>query len=401
MVLATTRPSLSSFSASKPHFLVYGHYDVQPPDPLELWKNPPFEPRVTRQAVYARGASDNKGQHFVYLKAVEAYLKTHTELPCEITFLIEGEEEIGSPHLSDVIKRLRRSLQAHLILASDTTMPGPNVPGITYALRGIAALEVIFHGPSQDLHSGIFGGCVDNPAMALCQTLAKFRDEHGRITIPGFYDKVQPLSPKERRLLRRLPNGPSKLRQILGVPKLFGEAGFTPWEQRTARPTFEINGLTAGYQGEGSKTIIPSWAKAKISVRTVPNQRSDEIQKLVAKYIRLWAPPTVKVEIRPAHGAEPYYLDPDSPWISTAAAVLRQVFRKAPYLLREGGSIPIVPLLSKILGAPVLLIGLASPDDNAHSPNEKFNLTTLARGSELVARLLPALSQQALAGKIH
>ena len=397
LVLATTRSSWTR--PSKPHFLIYGHYDVQPAEPLELWKHPPFEPHRTRKAIYARGASDNKGQHFAHLKAIETFLQTGTELPCEITFLIEGEEEIGSPSFPEVLQKLRNELACDAVVASDTSMPEPGIPAITYALRGVTALEVTFHGPSRDLHSGIFGGCIDNPAMALCQTLAQLRDPEGRITIPGFYDDVVPLSPKERRLLRRIPFNAKELMEFLGVPRLFGEKGYTPWEQRTARPTLEINGLTSGYQGEGTKTIIPAWARAKLSMRLVPNQKARKIQNLVARHLRKLAPKTVRVEITPGHGAEPYYLSPDSPWITTAAQALRAAFQKEPVLLREGGSIPIVPQLHSVLRVPVLLIGLAAPDDNAHSPNEKFDLRHFDAGVRLGLFLWPALSEIAQQSK--
>src|SRR5436190_16606117 len=254
IVIAKTPPQ----GRGRPHFLIYGHYDVQPPEPFELWKTPPFEPRIEGHSLFARGASDNKGQNLAHLKAIEAYLKTQTELPCDITFVIEGEEEVGSSSLAIFLKEHRSELDCDAIVISDTGMPAPKHPALTYSLRGIAAFEVTLHGPNRDLHSGIFGGTVDNPAMALCQLVGKLRDKNGRIAIPGFYDDVQPLSAYERKQAARLPFKASDYQKFVGVPKLFGERGYTPIEQRSARPTLEINGLTSGYQGEGSKTIVPA-----------------------------------------------------------------------------------------------------------------------------------------------
>ena len=259
-------------STRRPRFLVYGHYDVQPPEPFELWQSPPFEPRIAGRSLYARGAADNKGQHLAHLKAVEAYLKTGTELPCDLTFVIEGEEEVGSNSLASFLKRHRAELGCDVIVISDTGMPSLKHPALTYALRGIIAFEITLRGPARDLHSGIFGGAVNNPAMALCQLLGRLRDPNGRVTIPGFYDDVVPLSTYERKELARLPLKDRDFKKLLGVPELFGERGYSAEEQRGARPTFEINGLTSGYQGEGSKTIVPAWARAKITCRLVPGQ---------------------------------------------------------------------------------------------------------------------------------
>ena len=253
--------------------MIYGHYDVQPPEPLELWKSPPFEPRIAGRSIFARGSTDNKGQNFAHFKAVEAYLKTGTPLPCDLTFVIEGEEEVGSANLAKFLKTHRAELRCDAVVVSDTGMPSPKHPALTYSLRGIIAFEITVHGPSRDLHSGVFGGSVENPAMALSPLLAQLRDANGRVTIPGFYDDVAPLSAYERKQFARLPIKDRDLQKLLGVKKLFGERGFTPTEQRSARPTFEINGLTSGYQGQGSKTIVPAWARAKITCRLVPNQR--------------------------------------------------------------------------------------------------------------------------------
>ena len=276
-------------------------------------------------------------------------------------------------------------------------MPTPKHPALTYALRGILGFEITLHGPARDLHSGIFGGTVDNPAMALCQLLGKLRDPNGRVAIPGFYDEVQPLSAYERKQFARLPFSARDYQRLLGVPKLFGEHGFTPLEQRSARPTFEINGLTSGYQGEGSKTIVPAWARAKITVRLVPNQDPDRrSSKLVRQHLKKLCPPTVRLEIKAGHGAEPYLVSPTSPQAQAALRALKSAFGCEPVLMREGGSIPIVNDFKKILRADTLLLGLALPDDNAHSPNEKFDLDCFAKG-----QLMSAYLWQELTGPGH
>lgn len=369
-----------SKKSSRPHFVVYGHYDVQPAEPFELWKSPPFKPVIKGRSLFGRGSSDNKGQNLAHLIAVEAYLKTGTELPCDITFVIEGEEEVGSKNLASFLIANKAELKCDAVVISDTGIPDKKMPALTYALRGIAAFEITVHGPSRDLHSGIFGGSVDNPAMALCQLLAKMRDAKGRITVPGFYDDVAPLTAIERKQLRRLPGTEAEYRKFLGVPKLFGEAGFTATEQRTARPTLEINGLTSGYQGQGSKTIVPSWARAKLTLRLVPNQKPAKIIPAVRRYLQKLCPPTVRLEIVSGHGAEPYIVSPVSPNAKAALRALRMAFGYEPVLMREGGSIPIVNDFKKHLNADTLLIGLALPDDNAHSPNEKFDLDCFAKG---------------------
>lgn len=391
IVLAKT-PASKSNAGQRPHFLVYGHYDVQPPEPFELWKSPPFEPRIEGRSLFARGACDNKGQNLAHFKAIEAYLKTGTELPCDITFVIEGEEEVGSKSLASFLRDRREELACDAIVISDTGMPTPKHPAFTYALRGIAAYEVILHGPNRDLHSGIFGGTVDNPATVLCQMLGKLRDKNGRIAIPGFYDKVQPLSAYERKQFKRLPFKESDYRKFLGVPKLFGEKGYTPLEQRSARPTLEINGLTSGYQGEGNKTIVPAWARAKITMRLVPNQHPARIDKLFRGHLKKLCPPTVRMEIQGGHGAEPYLVSPTGPQAQASLRALKAAFGYEPVLMREGGSIPIVNQFKKILGADALMLGLALPDDNAHSPNEKFDLDCFAKGQVMSAHLWQELS---------
>jgi acetylornithine deacetylase/succinyl-diaminopimelate desuccinylase-like protein len=394
IVLAKTRRSTASNGDGKrrPHFMVYGHYDVQPPEPLELWHTPPFEPRIAGRQLFARGSTDNKGQIFAHLKAVEAYLKTGTPLPCDLTFVIEGEEEVGGANLTKFLKEQRKELQCDGVVVSDSGMPDKKHPALTYALRGIIAFEIVVHGPSRDLHSGVFGGSLENPAMALAVLLSKLRDKNGRITVPGFYDDVESLSAFERKQFKRLPTTDSELAKLLGVKKLFGEKGFTATEQRSARPTFEINGLTSGYQGEGSKTIVPAWARAKITCRLVPNQKPAKINKLVCDYIEKICPPTVRLEIEAGHGADPYLVSPTGTHTQAALRALRAAFGCEPVLLREGGSIPIVNDFKKVLGAETLLLGLGLPDDNAHSPNEKFDLDNFENGQRMSALLWQELA---------
>jgi acetylornithine deacetylase/succinyl-diaminopimelate desuccinylase-like protein len=390
VVLAKT--SRSKSAKQRKHFVVYGHYDVQPPEPFELWDSPPFKPVIKDGKLFARGSSDNKGQNLAHLKAVEAYLKTGTPLPCDLTFMIEGEEEVGSKSLPEFLKARRKALLCDAVVVSDTGMPAKGLPALTYGLRGICALEITLHGPSRDLHSGIFGGSVENPAMALCQLLAQLRDRHGRITVPGFYDDVKPLSAYERKQMARLPYNERAYRKLLGVGALFGERGYTAIEQRSARPTLEINGLTSGYQGDGSKTIVPSWARVKITMRLVPDQDLERILKLVQKQLRKLCPPSVRLEIKAGHGARPYAVSPSGPQAQAALRALKHAFKAEPVLLREGGSIPIVNQFKRILGADTLLLGLALPDDNAHSPNEKFELDCFTKGQLMAAHLWPELA---------
>ena len=385
IVLAKTpRGSRGRSPHQRPHYMVYGHYDVQPPEPLDLWHTPPFAPRIVGKTLYARGSTDNKGQFFAHLKAVEAYLKTGTPLPCDLTFVLEGEEEVGSENLAKFLKTHRAELKCDAVVVSDTGMPSPKHPALTYALRGIIAFEIKLHGPARDLHSGVFGGAVENPAMALSRLLGQLHDKYGRITIPGFY---------ERKQFARLPLKDAQLQKLLGVKKLFGERGFTPTEQRSARPTFEINGLTSGYQGKGNKTIVPAWASAKITCRLVPNQRPARIRELVCDYLKKSCPPTVQLEIEAGHGAEAYLVSPTSKEAQAALRALEKAFGCKPVLMREGGSIPIVNDFKKILGADTLLLGLGLPDDNAHSPNEKYNLDCFAKGQRMSALLWPELTR--------
>jgi len=377
---------------SKPHYLVYGHYDVQPPDPLALWNTPPFEPTLANGNVYARGSTDNKGQHWAHLCAIEAYLKTGTELPCDVTFVTEGEEEMGSGNLTPFIKQRKADFKCDGVVVSDTGMPSPKHPAVTYSLRGVMALEVRLDGPARDLHSGVFGGSVENPAMALCQMLAQCRDAKGKVLVPGFYDDVAKLSAYERKQMARVPFSDAAYRKLLGVKQLFGESGYTPVEQRSARPTFEINGLTSGYQGEGSKTIVPSCASCKITIRLVPDQKPQTILRQVKRHLKAICPPGVKITITGGHEGDPYIVAPDSPQVRAGLTALKAAFDAEPIVMREGGSIPIINDFKKVLGVDSLLLGLALPDDNLHSPNEKFSLDQLHKGMLMSARLWQELA---------
>ena len=385
VLVATTKNN----STKKLHYIVYGHYDVQPPEPLELWKSPPFTPTVRGGKLFARGASDNKGQHFAHLKAVEAYIKTGTPLPCDISFVIEGEEEVGSSNLSIFLQKNKKMLAADGVVISDTTMPSLKTPAITYALRGIAALEVTLRGADRDVHSGSYGGSIENPAFALVHLLATLRDKKtGKILVRGFYDGVCALTVKERKEMHGVgADDAERYRAFLKVPCLFGEKGFSHIEHTTIRPTVEINGLTSGYQGVGSKTIVPSLARAKITMRLVPHQKPSVVFAAVKRHLAAHCPKSVTMEIKSGHGAEPYLFEPNSKAVRAAERAIKRVFGVSPRFIREGGSIPVVTDFNKILGLHSLLIGLALPDDNAHSPNEKFELANFKRGMALSAEL--------------
>lgn len=376
----------------KPTFMVYGHYDVQPPDPLDLWTSPPFEPRRVGRNVYARGISDNKGQHLAHINAVEAWLKTGNELPCNVNFLIEGEEEVGSKALYKYLPKHAKELACRALIVSDTEIPSMKHPALCYSLRGMAPIEIRLEGPDRDLHSGLFGGAVDNPAMVLCQLLGRLRDKRGRVTVPGFYDDVVKLSAYERKQMAKVPFSETKFRKSVGVAALFGEEGFTPDEQRAARPTFEINGLTSGYQGEGGKTIIPSWAGAKITMRLVPDQDPEKIIRLVKKHLKAICPPTVKLTITEAQGGGPYIVDPTGPLAQACMRAAKAGFGHECVLVRGGGSIPIIAAFKEHLKADSFMLGLALPDDNAHSPDEKFSLDAYMAGMRMGAGLWPELA---------
>ncbi|MDZ7772862.1 MAG: dipeptidase [Balneolaceae bacterium] len=379
----------------RPTVLVYGHYDVQPPDPLELWDTPPFEPTVRDGRIYARGASDDKGQSFTHAKALEAYRKTGSEFPVNIKFLLEGEEEIGSPHLVPFLKEHRELLACDMVLISDTAMFAKDVPSITYGLRGLAYMQVDVTGPNRDLHSGVYGGAVDNPAIVLSSMIASLTDEDGVIQIPGFYDRVRPLSEEEREAYRKLPFDEEQYKEELGLEALRGEKGYSTLERASARPTLDVNGLWSGYQGEGAKTVLPSKAGAKISMRLVPEQDPKEIARLFADHIRDLAPETVQVEVTEHHGGHPVLTDLDFYGMQAAAEAFEEMYGKEPLFAREGGSIPIVADFKKELGAPSILMGFGLTRDAIHSPNESFSLKDFKRGIRTSATFFARLKDHA------
>ena len=372
--------------------LFYNHYDVQPPEPLELWKTPPFEPSRRDGGLYARGVNDDKG-HFVYrLHTIDAFLAEEGELPCNIKFVVEGEEEIGSEALIKFVKQHARRLRADYVIISDSGMYAKGWPTLTYATRGIAAFEVRVDGPNRDLHSGVFGGSLANPAMVLAQMLAGCVDAKGRVTIQGFYDDVRPLTAKERQAWRQLPLNDRHYAAELGVPTTTGEAGYTTLERRWARPTFEINGLTGGYQGPGGKTIVPAWASAKITCRLVPNQNPKIIDQLVVKHLRRLAPKSIRLTIDSGHYSPPFLTDTEGPGAQAALTALETAFGRKPVCTREGGTIHILENFRLQLGGEVLVIGLGQSDDNWHSPNEKMELDNFYRGIKMSVELLRRLN---------
>lgn len=364
-----------------PVALVYGHYDVQPPDPLEEWESPPFEPTVRQGNVFARGATDDKGQMLTHVKSVEAWIRAVGKLPIQVKFLIEGEEEVGSEHLARYVAQQREKLACDVIVISDSCQFAPGLPAITYGLRGIAYYELRLRGPRQDLHSGTFGGAVTNPANALVALLAALKDKDGRIQLPGFYDDVVPLTPRERAEFRELPLTDKEFMDQVGVSGLTGEAGYSSLERRWARPTLDINGLTSGYQGEGAKTVLPARASAKFSFRLVPHQDPARITTSLRSFLEARLPPGMEMELIDQHGAPGVVIPLESPYIHAAARAIEAGFGRAPVFIREGGSIPIVTTFAERLGADVLLLGWGLNDDNTHSPNEKFSLDDYHRGT--------------------
>jgi acetylornithine deacetylase/succinyl-diaminopimelate desuccinylase-like protein len=381
-------------SSTLPTVLIYGHYDVQPPEPLHLWNTPPFEPTIRAGKLYARGASDNKGQIFAHIKAVETLLATGRKLPVNIIFLIEGEEEVGSRNLMTFVKQNAKQLRADYIIISDTGMFSKKHPTVTYATRGIAALEVTVTGPSRDLHSGVFGGSVANPASVLSKLLSSCIDDTGHIVVPGFYDDVLPLTKWERQQFARLPFSEKEYAKFLGVPALTGERGFTTLERRWARPTFEINGLTSGYQGPGSKTIVPSVASAKITCRLVPNQRPVKIARAITRHLRKNCPPGVRLRFETGHDSPAFITSPQAPGARAAAAALEEAFGCPSVFTREGGSLPILDVFKRHLRGEIILVGLGLADDNWHSPNEKMDLDNFHRGIQMSAALLLNLGNE-------
>ncbi|HEY0789833.1 MAG TPA: dipeptidase [Chthoniobacterales bacterium] len=373
--------------------LIYGHYDVQPADPLELWDSPPFEPTVKGDKLYARGATDNKGQILAHLLGVEQVLRHQGDLPVNVIFLIEGEEETGSPHLEQVLRMQRERFPVDVVAVSDTGMIAPGIPTFTYGLRGIVCLEVRLRGPAADLHSGIFGGSVANPATELGRMVGALHDSHGRIKVPGFYDRVRPLESWERDLWAKLPVTDEQWLENAGSPHLFGEEGYSTLERVWARPTAEVNGFGSGYLGEGPKTIIPGRAFAKLSFRLVPDQDPDEIYTAVTAFIRDLCPATVNLDIIFQHDGKPYLVRPDTGFGIAAQKALERTFGRETAFIREGGSVPITQTFKDVLGVDTLLLGLALPDCKVHSPNESFSIENFHAGIRLNQNLLEALAE--------
>ncbi len=376
---------------SKPTVLVYGHYDVQPPDPMNLWDTPPFEPTIRDGNIYARGASDDKGQSFTHVKALEAYQKTETDFPVNIKFIFEGEEEIGSPHLVPFIEEHKDLLECDMVLISDTAMFAEDTPSITYGLRGLAYMEIHVQGPNRDLHSGVYGGAVDNPANVLCEIIAQLKDKDGVIQIDGFYDDVVELTDEDRETYAKLPFDEEGYKQNLGLKALNGEKGYNTLERTSARPTLDVNGMWSGYQGEGAKTVLPAKAGAKVSMRLVPDQDPKKIARLFKEHVESLAPDTVSVEVSEHHGGHPSITDLSFYGLHAAADAFEDVYDKEPLFTREGGSIPIVADFQKVLGAQSILMGFGLNSDAIHSPNEKFALKDFYRGIHTSAKFFELL----------
>jgi acetylornithine deacetylase/succinyl-diaminopimelate desuccinylase-like protein len=364
----------------KPTVLLYGHYDVQPPEPLELWTTPPFEASIRNGNLYARGSADDKGQVFVHFKSIEAYLRNTGSLPVNLKVLIEGEEEIGSEHLGDFVKRHKDLLSADLVLISDSSMFGRGIPSVCYGLRGLAYMQIEVAGPGRDLHSGSFGGSVHNPIQALAEIIASLHDRNGRVNIPGFYKDVRPLTAMERKAFKRLPWKDRDYAKDLGVRQLYGEKGFTTLERIWARPTLECNGIWGGFIGHGAKTVLPSKAFAKISMRLVPDQKWEQIARLFSRHVRKIAPATVSVTVKSVHGGEAAITPLESPGVRAAVVALEKGFGKKPVYQREGGSIPIVVQFKQLLGLDTVLLGFGLPDENSHAPDEFISLENFYNG---------------------
>ncbi len=368
---------------SLPTVLVYGHYDVQPPDPLNLWDSPPFEPVIKEGKIFARGACDDKGQFYMHLKALETMVKTNT-LPCNIKMMIEGEEEVGSSNLGIFLKDNTDKLKADVVMISDTSMISMEHPSIESGLRGLAYMEVEVTGPNRDLHSGVYGGGVANPINQLCKMIASLHDENNHITIPGFYDKVQELTEAERTDLNKAPFDLDEYKKDLDVNDVWGERGYTTLERTGTRPTLDVNGIWGGYIGEGAKTVLPSKAFAKISMRLVPHQISQEISDMFAKHFESIAPAGMKVKVTAHHGGEPVVTPTDSIAYQAAAKAIKATFGKDPIPTRGGGSIPIVALFESVLGLKTVLMGFGLDNDNIHSPNEKYDVANYYKGIETI-----------------
>jgi acetylornithine deacetylase/succinyl-diaminopimelate desuccinylase-like protein len=371
-------------SEELPTVLVYGHYDVQPADPYELWKTPPFEPTIRNEKIYARGACDDKGQMYMHIKAFESLNKTNT-LPCNVKFMIEGEEEIGSKNLEIFVRANTDLLKADVILISDTGIINNNTPSITVGLRGLSYLEVEVVGPNRDLHSGMYGGAVANPINVLCDMIASMKDDKGRITIPGFYDKVLELTKEERAAMAKAPFNLTDYKKALEIAEVSGEDGYTTLERVGIRPTLDVNGIWGGYIGEGAKTVLPSKAQAKISMRLVPHQVSEEITELFINHFQKIAPKSVKVSVKPHHGGAPAVVPTDSMAFRAAKGAFMEAWGKEPIPTRDGGSIPIVALFQQVLGLDSLLMGFGLDEDAIHSPNESYGLFNFYKGIDTIS----------------
>ncbi len=381
----------------RPTVLIYGHYDVQPPDPEELWDTPPFEPTIKDGLIYARGASDDKGQAYTHVKAIEALLKTKGELPINVKLILEGEEEIGSPNLVPFIEAHKEMLECDMVLISDTSMFAEDQPSITYGLRGLAYMEVEVVGPNRDLHSGVFGGAVANPANVLCEIIAKLKDEDGVIQIPGFYDDVIPLTEADRKAFAKLPFNEEEYKKTLDIKAVHGEKGYSTLERASGRPSLDVNGIWGGYQGEGAKTVLPAKANAKVSMRLVPDQDPKKIGRLFKEHVLSLAPKTVKVKVTEHHGGFASVTDLNFYGLKAGARAFEEVYDKEALFSREGGSIPIVADFKKVLGVESILMGFGLTSNAIHSPNENFSVKDFYRGIKTSARfmeLLPDYSEE-------
>jgi acetylornithine deacetylase/succinyl-diaminopimelate desuccinylase-like protein len=370
-----------------PTVLYYGHYDVQPPEPLELWKTSPFKAEVRGGYIYARGSADDKGQTWCHIKGFEAIIKSTGSLPINVKILIEGEEETHSVNLPRWIKNNKKMLKADIVVVSDTAQFDKKTPAVTFGLRGIAAAEVFVYGPNKDVHSGGFGGAIANPANVLCKMVGQLHDKNGKIAIPDFYDDCKPISNWEKQQFKKLPFNEKEFKKELGIPALHGENKYTPYERVWTRPTCDVNGITSGYQGEGAKTIIPSIASCKITMRLVPNMRPMDVLNKLEKYLLKIAPKSVRVKVDKMGGAEAVEVPTEGPWLDAAGRAIKKGFGKEPVFMKEGGSIPIVGDFKKILGLDTLLIGFAQHDNNVHSPNERFRVVDFERGCKTAASL--------------
>ncbi len=366
-----------------PTIMVYGHYDVQPAEPLEEWKSPAFDPEIRDGKIFARGADDDKGQLFMQVKAFEFMCKEN-KLPCNVKFLIEGEEEIGSPSLEEFCVKHKEFLKADIILVSDTTMLSLDKPTLTIGLRGLAYFEITVVGPSRDLHSGLYGGAVNNPGNALSELIANMKDDNGKIVIPGFYDDVEPVNEEERRLLNQVPLSDSQLMDSIGLGELFGEEGYTTTERLGIRPSLDVNGMWGGYTGEGAKTILPAKASAKVSMRLVPHQHPDKIERLLFSYLEKNIPPGIRFRLRALHGGNAYVSPWDSKAVEAAILAIEKTFCKKPLPVRSGGSIPVIAVFERVLGTKAVLMGFGLEEDAIHSPNENFPLANFYKGIETI-----------------